>query len=120
MSGVCSITAESILFSPALVLTPDPSLHCNPAALLSRAPGDWFKVEKLVRESGGDDAQLVHAWNKIGQYYSDRHKWSKAAQFYAQVGRSVCVCVCVGGGGGVVRYTTVSADTICNGVSSLS
>jgi WD repeat-containing protein 35 len=35
---------------------------------------------------GGDDTQLVNAWNKIGQYYSDRHKWSKAAQFYAQVG----------------------------------
>ncbi len=47
--------------------------------------GDWFKVERLVRERGGDDTQLVHAWNKIGQYYSDRHKWLKAAQFYTQV-----------------------------------
>ncbi len=34
---------------------------------------------------GGDDTQLINAWNKIGQYYSDRHKWSKAAQFYLQV-----------------------------------
>lgn len=47
--------------------------------------GDWFKVEKLVRETGGDDSQLANAWNKIGQYYSDRHKWVKAAQYYTQV-----------------------------------
>jgi hypothetical protein len=60
-----------------------PSAHCHCPHWL---PGDWFKVEKLVREMGGDDTQLVNAWNKIGQYYSDRHKWSKAAQFYAQVG----------------------------------
>eukprot|EP00983_Pelagomonas_calceolata_P103460 1158916-Pelagomonas_calceolata.AAC.8 len=46
--------------------------------------GDWFKVEKLVRETGGDDSQLINAWNKIGQYYSDRHKWAKAAQYYTQ------------------------------------
>jgi len=49
--------------------------------------GDWFKVEKLVRETGGDDSQLVNAWNKIGQYYSDRHKWVKAAEYYTQVSR---------------------------------
>jgi hypothetical protein len=47
--------------------------------------GDWFKVEKLLRESGGDDVALVTAWNKIGAYYSDRHKWAKAAHFYTQV-----------------------------------
>ncbi|KAG1659041.1 hypothetical protein FOA52_010881, partial [Chlamydomonas sp. UWO 241] len=46
--------------------------------------GDWFKVERLVKESGGDDSLLLHAWNKIGEYYSDRHKWAKAAQYYAQ------------------------------------
>ena len=39
--------------------------------------------------------QLVNAWNKIGQYYSDRHKWVKAAQYYTQVSVCVCVCVCV-------------------------
>ena len=44
--------------------------------------GDWFKVERLIRETNGDDSQLVHAWNKIGQYYSDRHKWAKAAQVW--------------------------------------
>jgi hypothetical protein len=47
--------------------------------------GDWFKVEKLLRESGGDDVALVTAWNKIGAYYSDRQKWAKAAHFYTQV-----------------------------------
>ena len=48
--------------------------------------GDWFKVERLLKEHGGDDALLVNAWNKIGEYYSDRHKWNKAAQYYTQVG----------------------------------
>ncbi len=47
--------------------------------------GDWFKVEKLIREGGGDDNELTNAWNKIGQYYLDRHKWAKAAQYYTQV-----------------------------------
>lgn len=47
--------------------------------------GDWFKVEKLIKETGGDDVALVNAWNKIGQYYSDRQKWAKAAQYYTQV-----------------------------------
>ena len=42
-------------------------------------------MERLIRESGGDDSQLLLAHNKIGQYYSDRHKWAKAAQYYAQV-----------------------------------
>lgn len=42
-------------------------------------------MERLIGENGGDDSQLVNAWNKIGQYYSDRHKWSKAAFYYARV-----------------------------------
>jgi hypothetical protein len=50
------------------------------------AAGDWFKVERLIKETGGDDAALANAWNKIGQYYSDRQKWAKAAQYYTQVG----------------------------------
>lgn len=29
--------------------------------------GDWFKVEKLIKETGGDDSLLVNAWNKIGE-----------------------------------------------------
>lgn len=28
---------------------------------------------------------MMNAWNKIGQYYSDRQKWAKAAQYYTQV-----------------------------------
>ncbi|GAX81565.1 hypothetical protein CEUSTIGMA_g8993.t1 [Chlamydomonas eustigma] len=56
--------------------------------------GDWFKVEKLVKENSGDDAQLVNAWNKIGQYYSDRHKWQKAAQYYAQAKSSEMLVEC--------------------------
>ncbi|KAL6750533.1 intraflagellar transport protein [Haematococcus lacustris] len=56
--------------------------------------GDWFKVEKLVKATGGDDTQLVNAWNKIGQYYSDRHKWAKAAQFYTQAKNSEMLVEC--------------------------
>ncbi|KAG2494620.1 hypothetical protein HYH03_007139 [Edaphochlamys debaryana] len=56
--------------------------------------GDWFKVERLIRESGGDDAQLLNAHNKIGQYYSDRHKWGKAAQYYAQAKNSEMLVEC--------------------------
>uniref|UniRef100_A0A7S3VHU1 Anaphase-promoting complex subunit 4 WD40 domain-containing protein n=1 Tax=Dunaliella tertiolecta TaxID=3047 RepID=A0A7S3VHU1_DUNTE len=56
--------------------------------------GDWFKVEKLVRETGGDDSQLINAWNKIGQYYSDRHKWAKAAQYYTQAKNSEMLVEC--------------------------
>eukprot|EP00232_Nephroselmis_pyriformis_P019088 CAMPEP_0182899530 /NCGR_PEP_ID=MMETSP0034_2-20130328/28121_1 /TAXON_ID=156128 /ORGANISM="Nephroselmis pyriformis, Strain CCMP717" /LENGTH=1198 /DNA_ID=CAMNT_0025033565 /DNA_START=181 /DNA_END=3774 /DNA_ORIENTATION=- len=46
--------------------------------------GDWFKVEKLVHAGAGDDQMLTMAWNKIGEYYSDRQKWGKAVQYYAQ------------------------------------
>lgn len=56
--------------------------------------GDWFKVERLIRETGGDDSQLINAWNKIGQYYSDRHKWAKAAQYYAQAKNSEMLVEC--------------------------
>lgn len=52
------------------------------------AAGDWFKVERLLKETGGDDVALVNAWTKIGQYYSDRQKWGKAAQYYTQVSTS--------------------------------
>lgn len=47
--------------------------------------GDWFKVEKLVKSGAGDDKLLQTAWNKIGEYYADRHKWGKAVQYFAQV-----------------------------------
>eukprot|EP00959_Pyramimonas_sp_CCMP1952_P342302 7171301-Pyramimonas_sp.AAC.4 len=31
-----------------------------------------------------DDTLLTLAWNKIGEYYSDRQKWAKAVAYYAQ------------------------------------
>lgn len=51
-------------------------------------------MERLIRESSGDDAQLLNAHNKIGQYYSDRHKWGKAAQYYAQAKNSEMLVEC--------------------------
>eukprot|EP00775_Hariotina_reticulata_P008215 gene8215-8407_t len=62
-------------------------------ALRSRL-GDWFKVERLIRESNGDDVALVNAWNKIGAYYSDRQKWSKAAQYYTQARNTAMLAQC--------------------------
>uniref|UniRef100_A0A061SDB5 Wd repeat-containing protein 35 isoform x2 n=1 Tax=Tetraselmis sp. GSL018 TaxID=582737 RepID=A0A061SDB5_9CHLO len=50
--------------------------------------GDWFKVEKLVTSGAGDDKLLETAWNKIGEYYADRHKWSKAVTYFAQAKNS--------------------------------
>ncbi|KAK3238460.1 WD repeat-containing protein 35 [Cymbomonas tetramitiformis] len=46
--------------------------------------GDWFKVEKLAGSGASDDSLLLLAWNKIGDYYSDRQKWNKAVAYYAQ------------------------------------
>lgn len=46
--------------------------------------GDWFRVVHLVKQGGGDDQQLVAAWDRIGDYYSERGKWGKAAQYYKQ------------------------------------
>eukprot|EP00899_Mesostigma_viride_P008010 jgi/Mesvir1/1720/Mv21173-RA.1 len=56
--------------------------------------GDWFTVEKLVTEGGGDDALLVTAWNRMGDYYADRQKWSKAVQYYAQAKNSERLVEC--------------------------
>ncbi|KUF87047.1 WD repeat protein 35 [Phytophthora nicotianae] len=46
--------------------------------------GDWFRVVQLVQSGGGNDDLLTHAWNMIGEYFSDRHKWEKAIKYYAQ------------------------------------
>lgn len=51
-------------------------------------PGDWFRADKLLREAGGSDAELRDTADKIGAYYSDRHKWGRAASYYAQVRRA--------------------------------
>eukprot|EP00760_Papus_ankaliazontas_P001905 PhM_4_TR10728/c0_g1_i1/m.13047/K19674/WDR35, IFT121; WD repeat-containing protein 35 len=55
------------------------------AAEMRMRLGDWFRVVQLVQEGGGDETLVQHAWEQIGDYYSERQKWSKAAQFYAQV-----------------------------------
>ena len=56
--------------------------------------GDWFKVEKLVMSGAGDDKLLQQAWNKIGEYYADRHKWAKAVQYFAQAKNSEMLVEC--------------------------
>jgi len=54
--------------------------------------GDWFRVDKLLRECGGSDAEVREAADRIGHYYSDRQKWAKAAHYYTQVGVLVGLC----------------------------
>jgi len=46
--------------------------------------GNWFKVEKLLQNGGGNDEMLIQSWNKMGDYYSDRQMLTKAVQYYAQ------------------------------------
>lgn len=75
--------------------------------LLLVGAGDWFKVERLIRESNGDDVALVNAWNKIGAYYSDRQKWSKAAQYYTQVIRGAVQQM-------YAAWIAVSMQCLCN------
>ena len=36
---------------------------------------------QLLR-SGGNDAEMEETWNKIGDYFSERHKWDEAVQYY--------------------------------------
>ena len=57
--------------------------------------GDWFKVEKLIMAGGGNDKLLREAWNKIGDYYSDRQMLQKAVQFYAQAKNTERVVECL-------------------------
>jgi len=56
--------------------------------------GDWFKVEKLAQSGAGDDSLLLLAWNKIGDYYSDRQKWNKAVAYYAQAKNTARLVEC--------------------------
>eukprot|EP00798_Chlamydomonas_sp_ICE-L_P009063 gene9063-16189_t len=88
-NSAASISA-SASYASALAI-----LHCDVTPSPSAAPaGDWFKVSSLVKEMGGDDTQMVNAWNKIGQYYSERHKWLKAAQYYMQAKNSEMLINC--------------------------
>ena len=45
----------------------------------SKKRGDWFSVEKLVRNvpNAGDDDTLRPAWRHIGDYFADRRRWTK-------------------------------------------
>jgi WD repeat-containing protein 35 len=40
-----------------------------------------LKVLQLLR-SGGNDAEMEETWNKIGDYFAERHKWDEAVQYY--------------------------------------
>lgn len=44
--------------------------------------GDWFRVVELVQEGYGNDDVLREAYDKIGDFYSDRFKWANAVGFY--------------------------------------
>eukprot|EP00904_Undaria_pinnatifida_P002695 jgi/Undpi1/12426/HiC_scaffold_5.g02098.m1 len=46
--------------------------------------GDWFRVVQLLKQGGGDDAQLLTAWGKVGEHYAERGKWGKAVPFFKQ------------------------------------
>ena len=39
---------------------------------------------QLLKQGGGDDAQLSKAWGKVGAYYTERGKWGKAVPFFKQ------------------------------------
>ena len=54
------------------------------AVELRKNVGDWFSVEKLVRNvpNAGDDDTLHLAWRHIGDYFADRRRWDQAAAFY--------------------------------------
>jgi WD repeat-containing protein 35 len=56
--------------------------------------GDWFRVVQLVQSGAGDDTLLTTAWNKIGDYYTDRQKWTKALQFYTLAKNAARMVAC--------------------------
>ena len=39
------------------------------------------QVLQLLR-SGGNDSEMEETWNKIGDYFTERHKWDEAVQYY--------------------------------------
>jgi WD repeat-containing protein 35 len=52
---------------------------------LRKRTGDWFRVVQLLKTGGGgEDQQLEHAWNQIGDYYFERQRWHQAITYYIQ------------------------------------
>jgi hypothetical protein len=65
------------------------SLHAIASVPRCAAPlGDWLRVERQLREGGGNDAALTAALNHIGRHYAERLKWAKAALYYSQARNS--------------------------------
>ena len=50
--------------------------------------GDHMRVVQLLQTGGGNDKHIKEAWDRIGQYFTDRFKWRKAVQYY-QLSRNV-------------------------------
>lgn len=44
--------------------------------------GDHMRVVQLLQTGGGNDRLVRDAWDRIGQYYTDRFKWRKALQYF--------------------------------------
>ena len=44
--------------------------------------GDHMRVVQLLQTGGGNDRLVREAWDRIGQYYTDRFKWRKAIQYF--------------------------------------
>lgn len=53
-----------------------------------RRIGDHMRVVQLLQTGGGNDKHIKDAWDRIGQYFTDRFKWRKAVQYY-QLSRNV-------------------------------
>ncbi|RYG47363.1 hypothetical protein EON67_08655, partial [archaeon] len=50
--------------------------------------GDWSRVLELLRAGGsGDDALLMLALQKMGDYYADRQQWAVAIPYYEEAKR---------------------------------
>jgi WD repeat-containing protein 35 len=50
--------------------------------------GDHMRVVQLLQTGGGNDKLIKSAWDRIGQYFTDRFKWRKAVQYF-QLSRNV-------------------------------
>lgn len=44
--------------------------------------GDHMRVVQLLQTGGGNDKLIKDAWDRIGQYFTDRFKWRKAVQYF--------------------------------------